>query len=129
MTSAREQNDCSAALPLPGITSYLNQQAFFHYISVETRLPVNEHLHYRGQVTRQNMYISISRVLTFSKVLFFIYPGINSSEHRGNNLYSHRRRPGSAARPACGPSALALGVLQDRTALMQLSTGVLHLTT
>lgn len=64
----------------------------------------------KGRITQRNKYISISQ-FHVSKVLFFIYLRIDSPENAG--WVDHRAGP--TVWPASGVTALALGVLQNKT--------------
>lgn len=72
----------------------------------------------RGQITQQNKYISISRVLTFSKVLFFIYLQIDVQRSQAEQPLQSHHRAGPTAWPASSMTALAPGVLQNKTDMM-----------
>lgn len=66
------------------------------------------------RITQHNLYISISRVLTFGKVLFFIYLQIDVQRTPAEQPFQSRNRAGPTARPASGMTAVALGVLQNK---------------
>lgn len=79
MTPACKENNAYSIYKK--ITSYLNQHAFSITLVVwhdSLRLCIGG----KGWITQRNKFISISRVLTFSKVLFFIYLQIDCPEKK-----------------------------------------------
>ena len=78
----------------------------FHYISALTWLSLTGHQGERGRITQRNKYISISRVLTFSKVLFFIYLQIDVQRTQAEQPLQSNHRAGPTAWPARCMTAL-----------------------